>query len=64
MTCEPLTPPGLALACARYVNGTTLGARVGQLNPKWNEESTDAILDAQFAKAVELTGREFQVGLV
>ena len=43
------------------MNNTTLGARVGQLNPKWNEDSSVTVLDTQFLKAVALTGREFQV---
>ncbi len=42
-----------------YINNTTLSARVGALNPRWNEESSDAVLDASFAKAVLLTGGEF-----
>ncbi|KAG2483936.1 hypothetical protein HYH03_017256 [Edaphochlamys debaryana] len=42
-----------------YVNNTTLGARVGSLNPRWNQPSDDATLYNQFLKAVELTGTEF-----
>ena len=44
----------------KYVNNTSLSARVAQLNPSWNEEQTDEILDSQFLKAVELTGSEFK----
>ena len=44
----------------RYVNGTTLSARVGGLNPSWNDDWGDASLDAGFMKAVELTGTEFE----
>jgi uncharacterized UPF0160 family protein len=36
---------------------TDLGARVGWLNPAWNETGVD--LDARFAKAVEITGHDF-----
>ena len=43
----------------RYVNATTLSARVGGLNPAWNDDGGDASLDAGFAKAVDLTGAEF-----
>ncbi|GLI62654.1 hypothetical protein VaNZ11_005327 [Volvox africanus] len=49
-------PPGTA---PRYVNNTTLSARVGALNPRWNEPSDDATLYERFLKAVELTGAEF-----
>ncbi|KAL6758083.1 metal-dependent protein hydrolase [Haematococcus lacustris] len=44
----------------KYINTTTLGARVGQLNPKWNEDSSESVLYAQFLKAVQLTGAEFR----
>jgi len=43
----------------KYVNNTTLGARVGRLNPAWNQDSSDEVLYAQFLKAVALTGQEF-----
>eukprot|EP00877_Chromochloris_zofingiensis_P002389 jgi/Chrzof1/12150/Cz06g22300.t1 len=43
----------------RYINNTTLSARVAKLNPQWNESSTDEILDANFQKAMVLTGTEF-----
>lgn len=44
---------------SRYRSRTDLSARIGQLNPRWNEPSTDAILDAKFADASALAGREF-----
>eukprot|EP00775_Hariotina_reticulata_P003641 gene3641-3902_t len=43
----------------RYVNNTTLGARVARLNPQWNQSYTDETLDAGFAKAMALAGHEF-----
>ncbi|BGP18245.1 hypothetical protein JCM10213_007874 [Rhodosporidiobolus nylandii] len=46
-------------APARYRSRTDLPARVGALNPRWNEESTDAILDERFLKASKLAGGEF-----
>jgi uncharacterized UPF0160 family protein len=47
------TPP-------RYLSSTGLSARVGGLNPAWNEDGSDARADAQFARAVQLTGAEFR----
>jgi len=44
---------------ARYENHTGLSSRVGTFNPKWNEEATPALSNAQFAKASELAGSEF-----
>mmetsp|Transcript_5140 Transcript_5140/g.11186 ORF Transcript_5140/g.11186 Transcript_5140/m.11186 type:complete len:387 (+) Transcript_5140:10-1170(+) len=44
----------------KYVNNTTLGARVAHLNPKWNEDSSEGVLYNQFLKAVQLTGSEFK----
>jgi uncharacterized UPF0160 family protein len=44
----------------KYVNNTHLGARVGQLNPSWNEPSTESILYDRFLDAVQLTGSEFE----
>ncbi|MEW5309072.1 MAG: hypothetical protein WDW38_000983 [Sanguina aurantia] len=44
----------------KYLNNTTLSSRVGSLNPKWSDDSSDEVLYAQFHKAVELTGSEFQ----
>eukprot|EP00879_Flechtneria_rotunda_P019538 GHRR01020525.1.p1 GENE.GHRR01020525.1~~GHRR01020525.1.p1 ORF type:complete len:268 (+),score=60.79 GHRR01020525.1:193-996(+) len=43
------TPP-------KYVNNTTLSARVANLNPTWNQPYTDETLLAGFFKAVQLTG--------
>jgi uncharacterized UPF0160 family protein len=44
-----------------YKVKTDLPARVGRLNPRWNEENvTDIIRDQQFAKAVAITGEEFR----
>ncbi|KAK3246821.1 hypothetical protein CYMTET_42441 [Cymbomonas tetramitiformis] len=44
---------------ARYQNHTGLSARVGSLNPNWNEEYNATVLMTQFLKAVELSGSEF-----
>jgi len=41
----------------RYTINTNLSSRVGNLNPKWNDEEQDS--DAGFYKAIELTGSEF-----
>jgi uncharacterized UPF0160 family protein len=49
-----------AAGAPRYVSNTSLGSRVGQLNPNWNEEQNNGILDACFLKAVALTGGEFK----
>lgn len=43
---------------ARYTVTTTLSARVGYLNPRWNSESQDT--EQRFQKAVALVGAEFQ----
>lgn len=43
----------------RYTNSTHLSARVGQLNPAWNEEGGDEVLLSRFAAAAELAGAEF-----
>ena len=37
-----------------------LSARVGRLNPAWNEDASTEKTNAQFVKAVELTGSEFR----
>jgi uncharacterized UPF0160 family protein len=42
-----------------YRSRTDLSSRVGNLNPRWNESSTDQILDERFEKASELAGTEF-----
>lgn len=47
----------------KYVNNTHLSARVGNLNPSWNEDSSDAALTAGFNAAIELTGAEFSDAL-
>lgn len=44
----------------RYLIHTNLSARVGNLKPAWNEESSDEILYQAFLKAVTLTGTEFK----
>ncbi|KAJ2219707.1 hypothetical protein IWW45_009277 [Coemansia sp. RSA 485] len=41
-----------------YKESTSLSARVGRLNPWWNEPEGD--MDARFAKAMEMTGEEFR----
>ena len=43
----------------KYVNNTHLSARVGSLNPDWNEEQSDALTNERFQAAVALTGAEF-----
>ncbi|KAL7420811.1 hypothetical protein Q5752_004764 [Cryptotrichosporon argae] len=43
----------------KYHNRTDLSSRVGRLNPRWNEPSTDELYDAKFAEASALTGQEF-----
>eukprot|EP00955_Chlamydomonas_euryale_P049533 354275-Chlamydomonas_euryale.AAC.1 len=57
LSAKLLPPPP---PVCRYVNNTGLSARVGALNPAWNEEQSSATLDARFLKAVELTGGEFR----
>ena len=42
-----------------YASSTDLGARVGRLNPDWNETCTDDELLVRFLKASEITGAEF-----
>ena len=44
----------------KYVSSTHLSARVGKLNPDWNEDNSDQALDSCFQKAMSLTGSEFQ----
>lgn len=44
---------------ARYTISTDLSARVGKLNPWWNEPSDDEDFYKRFLTAVELTGKEF-----
>lgn len=42
----------------KYHISTTLSARVGRLNPSWNEPQSSEIMNEQFKKAVELTRYE------
>lgn len=42
-----------------YRSRTDLSSRVGGLNPRWNEPTSDSVLDAKFAVASALTGKEF-----
>ena len=42
-----------------YASSTDLAARVGQLNPDWNDDQSEATINAAFAKAVSITGEAF-----
>lgn len=42
-----------------YAQRTDLSSRVRRLNPRWNEPSSDDVLDAKFAIASKVTGEEF-----
>lgn len=42
----------------KYVDSTGISARVGRLNPAWNQPVSDDLLDSRFLEAVELTGAE------
>lgn len=44
---------------ALYRSRTDISSRIGALNPRWNEDSNDQILDERFVKASELAGKEF-----
>ncbi|KAF9015222.1 metal-dependent protein hydrolase [Cyathus striatus] len=44
----------------KYRSRTDLSARVGHLNTWWNQQSDAKAVDAQFLKASQLTGEEFQ----
>ena len=44
---------------AKYFVSTTLSARVGHLNPNWNEEASSAVFNDKFKAAMELTCTEF-----
>lgn len=46
-------------ATPKYINSTHLSARVGGLNPAWNQDQSDAARLEGFSKAMEMTGREF-----
>lgn len=43
----------------KYKSRTDLSARVGYMNPSWNEKSDNAELDAGFEKASAMAGGEF-----
>lgn len=43
----------------RYRNRTDLSSRVAKLNPRWNQDTSNAILDAKFQTASALAGGEF-----
>eukprot|EP00244_Chara_vulgaris_P011890 TRINITY_DN6041_c0_g2_i1.p1 TRINITY_DN6041_c0_g2~~TRINITY_DN6041_c0_g2_i1.p1 ORF type:complete len:335 (-),score=52.87 TRINITY_DN6041_c0_g2_i1:184-1188(-) len=43
----------------RYIESTSLPARVSRLNPDWTEENTEARENEGFARAMQLTGQEF-----
>lgn len=42
-----------------YNQRTDLSSRVRRINPRWNEPSSDDILDAKFEIASKITGEEF-----
>ena len=46
-------------APAKYENNTGLSARVGKLNPPWDEPTSPEIYMSGFLKAVAMTGAEF-----
>ncbi|KAL3162614.1 hypothetical protein ABBQ38_008661 [Trebouxia sp. C0009 RCD-2024] len=48
---------------ARYVNNTNLSSRVANLNPPWNGDQSEQASNAQFQKAMQLTGLEFMEAL-
>eukprot|EP00591_Stephanopyxis_turris_P000988 CAMPEP_0195521390 /NCGR_PEP_ID=MMETSP0794_2-20130614/18584_1 /TAXON_ID=515487 /ORGANISM="Stephanopyxis turris, Strain CCMP 815" /LENGTH=346 /DNA_ID=CAMNT_0040650931 /DNA_START=86 /DNA_END=1126 /DNA_ORIENTATION=+ len=48
----------IAPVCA-YKDSTGLSARVGRLNPRWNEEGDDTDPDQRFEIASDLCGRDF-----
>ena len=48
---------------ARYVSNTNLSSRVGSLNPPWNGDQSEEASNAQFQKAMQLTGHEFSDAL-
>ncbi|KAG7558304.1 hypothetical protein FFLO_02774 [Filobasidium floriforme] len=43
----------------RYSDSTNLPGRVRDLNPRWNEESNDTLLDQKFEEASKMAGDEF-----
>ncbi|GAA5988366.1 hypothetical protein JCM5350_004416 [Sporobolomyces pararoseus] len=44
---------------ALYRSRTDISSRIGNLNPRWNEEYNDQILDQRFEQASQLAGKEF-----
>ena len=44
---------------ARYTVSSTIGHRVGRLNPRWNAAVDGAEVDARFHKAMAVVGEEF-----
>jgi uncharacterized UPF0160 family protein len=48
----------------RYDSSTDIGARVGRMNASWNESATSEVQDANFAKAVQFSGAEFDACVV
>ena len=42
-----------------YLVSTTLSSRVGDLNPEWDQESGDVVLNTLFKEAMMLTQKEF-----
>lgn len=48
---------------AKYTSNTDLSSRVAYLNPPWNGDQSEAASNAQFQKAMQLTGREFMEAL-
>ena len=48
---------------ARYVSNTNLSSRVASLNPSWNGDQSEEASNAQFQKAMQLTGHEFMEAL-
>lgn len=44
---------------ALYRSRTDISSRIGSLNPRWNEDSNDQILDDRFTQASQLAGKEF-----
>lgn len=51
------------VSAPRYLEHTSLSKRVGTLNPEWNEPSGTDAIDARFADAVVLTGKEFDLSV-
>ena len=45
------------------MNNTNLSSRVATLNPPWNGDQSEQASNAQFQKAMQLTGQEFMEAL-